>query len=57
MSNEERRGADPHGPSPNRGTLVRDLYRRWASLDRGWQAICLSSVLVLAVAIGLPIPW
>jgi len=47
----EARSAGAAGRSPAA------LYDRWRSLDRGWRAIAVSAVVVLAVVAGVPIPW
>lgn len=57
MSDEQHQEADSYGQPLSRDTSMADLLQYWISLDRGWQAICLSAVLVLAVGFGLPIPW
>ncbi|SHL61982.1 hypothetical protein SAMN05444342_4275 [Haladaptatus paucihalophilus DX253] len=57
MSNEGHRKAEPQESTQRSDKPLGSLRHYWTSLDRGWQAICLSSVLVLAVGLGLPIPW
>jgi hypothetical protein len=39
------------------GILIQRLRQYWASLERGWQAICFATVLVLAISFGVSIPW
>ncbi|SEH47949.1 hypothetical protein SAMN05192561_102346 [Halopenitus malekzadehii] len=40
------------------GSATERAIRWWTGLDRGWQAMCVSFVLVAAiVGIDLPIPW
>lgn len=57
MSTEECPEAEPRESSPTHYVPFQYLQIYWTSLDRGWQAVCLSAVLVLAVVFGLPIPW
>lgn len=57
MSNEQHQGSESHESSVEVDGSIAGLYQAWTALDRGWQAICFSSVLVLAVGVGLPIPW
>lgn len=57
MSDEERSGVELRDRSAIGGVPTQHLSRYWTSLDRGWQAIFLSAVLVLAVGFGLPVPW
>lgn len=57
MSPEAGPDTEPHESSSLFHAPLTYLYRRWRALDRGWQAVSLSAVLVLAVGLGLPIPW
>lgn len=34
-----------------------DVARRWMELGEGWQAVLLGLLFVLAVRLGLTIPW
>jgi hypothetical protein len=40
---------------------LRDPYKHllgwWKNIDDGWQAVLLGGVALLAVMIGVPIPW
>ncbi|WP_423744975.1 hypothetical protein V5735_02805 (plasmid) [Haladaptatus sp. SPP-AMP-3] len=33
------------------------LWRWWTSLENDWQAVCLGLLLLVAVSLGVSIPW
>lgn len=34
-----------------------DVTRWWMGLGEGWQAVLLGLLVVVAVRLGLPVPW
>ncbi|MFC6836154.1 hypothetical protein [Halomarina ordinaria] len=37
--------------------LLEVASNRWTSLESGWRAVSLGFLVVLAVLLGLPVPW
>lgn len=57
MRGERTSGAQAGETAGSEVSLFETVSVLWTSLDRGWQAVCLSFVLVVGTVLGLPIPW